>query len=425
MKWLERFQKKNRKPVGRAESPTDVTGDSAAGPGPARGNPGQIPRDIPELVERFPLRSGPYVTLLPPMTDDLVRAQRAGAFLATEIVRGYADRLYTTVQEAVGGDVPPAPRHGLVVRAGRLTSVDDPAQPAVQLEEEGFGNLAMLSRLDERGINPHLHLAAATRVLSGARSIEETGAGADLPDLLDQAWFLLAFWLSISLGNGRMLDEERRLIVHLVGCCSRLHVLSEAADPPPFVTDAIDSDLVVRHFDERWVTTAHVRMPNGEVQDEGHFSTSDSGRPLRVGALLRAQLHRDASPADPAAAFALGLLKAEADDLADARAALDSACAHPDWSEAATQSLRDLRPEEASLELLMIFTDWGIETRRSRPPDPGSPARARVVEIGERLHEAGGTSLMRQAHEAFGRRTDRTESSWLEIIWSGVGDWQS
>ncbi|MBF8184208.1 hypothetical protein ITP53_00275 [Nonomuraea sp. K274] len=413
MSWLKRLLSKDRKPFRQpgSESPADETVSKG---------------ELRDLVERFPLRSGSYVTLLPPLTGELVRAQRAGTFFATDILRGYADRLHTAIRTAIGSDEPPVPRHSLLVRAGSLAWADDPAQPAVPLQEEGFsGTRGTLIRLDERGIVPYLHLTAAARTLSGARSAAETGAQAELPDLLDQAWFLLAFWLSNSLGDGRMLDAERRLIVHLVECCSRLHVLGEEAEPPPFVLDAIDTDLVVRHFGEEWVTTAHVQMPDGEISQEGHMSTYDTGRPLHVGALLRAQLHRDTSPGDPAAEFALGRLKAEADDLTGARTALEAARSHPDWSHRAESSLKDLRPEEASMELLTIFTNWGIETRANRPPDPGSPARAQVVEIGERLHLAGGTTLMRQTHEAFRRRTDREETNWLAMIWNGIGDWQN
>jgi hypothetical protein len=429
MSWLKRGWGKDRKlrrqPI--PDLPTGVAGTSTT-------RHERVPEDaLSELVERFPLRSGTYDTLLPPMTDELVGAQRAGAFLAADIVRGYADRLYTAIWAAIGGggDEPPAPRHGLLVRAGRVTSADDPTRPAVPLREQGFfGTRATLGRVDERGIDPNLHLTAAARALASARSVKETGGQAGLSELLDRAWFLLAFWLSNGLGDGgigRMLNEERRLVVHLVGCCSRLQVLGEVDGPPPFVIDAVENDLVVRHFDEEWVTSARVLMADGEVVSEGRLVARDSGRPLRVGALLGAQLHCDASPTgDPAEEFALGMLKAEADDLVGARAAFERARSHPSWSERAEASLRDLLPEEASVELLLVVIDWGSKTRDTELPGVGSPAGARVVEIGERLYLAGGMSLMRQAYEAFSRRTDRREEvSWLAITWDGIGDWQS
>jgi hypothetical protein len=375
------------------------------------------------LVSRYRLGSGPFYALVPPLTGELVKAQRAGRYLATEIASGYADRLYAATWDAISGrdgqQPPPRPRHGLLVRDGRIVQADDPTRPAVPLTSGGLPRPPFnVATLDERGIYPTIHLMAAIRALSSAQSAEETGAPADLSQLLDRAWFLLAFWLSTSLGDGRMVEGDRALIVQLIDCCTRLHVLGEPTALPPFVADAIEKDLLVRHYDQGWVTTAHVRTTDGRVYSEGHPTIRDSDHPLRVGALLRAHLDRDtAGGDDPAAEFALGQLKVEADDLAGARTAFERARSHPDWSARAEACLADLLPQEAGLELASIFGTGS--------PDAGSPARARVVEIGEQLNAAGGTQLMRRAHQAVSQRLEREDAAGLEIIWDGIGDWQS
>jgi hypothetical protein len=379
---------------------------------------GYEPADgLSALLGRYRLGQASFDELASALTDDLVEAQLAGTPLAVAIVRDYTDRLYAATEDAVGPhDAERPARHSLLAPAGRIVSDEDADQPAVPLMSEHWQQLPFSQFTLAEGIHPHIHLTAAARALGNLRSAGEAGGPTELPETLDRAWFLLAFSLNISLGYGRMFDPDSGLIVDLIGCCARLHELSEALDPPAFVRDAADRDLAVRHFASEWVSENRYVTTGGEMIDEGHFAEWDSGLRLPVGALLRERFGgTPAVPADPAAAIAAGRAKAESGDFTAAKTAVESALSNPGYSRQATDLLRELRAEQACRELIAILAQY--------PAERGSAARQRVVEIGQELHDFGGTEFMREVHaEVTARR--RLLSRTLDMIWDGIGRWQ-
>lgn len=381
-------------------------------------DPGHEPaNELAALLGRYRLGRAPFDELVPPLTDDLVEAQHAGTPLAVTIVRDYTDLLYAAAEDAIGTrDAERPARHSLLAPAGRIVSDDDAAQPAVPLVDKYLHRPLFNQFTLAEGIHPHIHLAAAARALGNLRSASEAGGPAELSETLDRAWFLLAFSLNISLGYGQMLDPDRSLIVDLIGCCARLHELSGALEPPAFVRDAADRDLTVRQFVWEWVTSSRYATTDGEIVDEGRPTCWDSGLRLPVGALLRERFGGSpAVPADPAAAIAVGREKAESGDFTGAKVAVESALSHPEYSRQAKDLLRDLVAEQACRELIAILVQ--------DPAERGSAARQRVVEIGEELHESGGTEFMREVHAEFTARR-RPLSRNLDMIWDGIGSWE-
>ncbi|MGH3807059.1 MAG: hypothetical protein ACRDRU_10580, partial [Pseudonocardiaceae bacterium] len=376
-----------------------------------------MPRSGPH--RRFPAGTAPSFEFVPPLTKELIDAQRVDRPFAIDIVRSYTDRLYVVVRNAIGagGEDQSAPRHAILAPDGRIASADDPTQPAVPLMT--FQVLPFdLTPLGDIGTHPriHIHLPAAVRTLSSMRSAEELGSSALFLDVLDRTWFLLAFWLSTSLGYGQMLGPDRALIVDLVECCSHLHALSGTAELPLFVIDAIDRELEIQYFNQEWVTHTKVRTADGKIYDEGRYVSRNTERPLRAGALLREHYRRDqATVGDPGAMIALGRLKAESGDLVGARAAFEQLRSHPAYVHHAEHCLRDLLPEEACQELVSIYVQG--------PPKEGSQAMTRVEQIGQKLHDAGGIDLMLHVHHLFsaGRRSDARD---LEMTWGGIGSWK-
>lgn len=394
-------------------------GPPPSAPGTSRsGSEPEPMAELTRLLRRFRVGTAPYFELVPPLAKELIDAQRADRPFAIDIVRSYTGRLYVLVRNTIGagGDDQPATRHAILTPDGRIASADDPAQPAVPLMTEDFQVLPFnLARVDDIGTHPYIHLPAAVRTLSSMRSAEEVGGSAELVDVLDRTWFLLAFWLSTSLGYGQMLDPDRALIVDLIECCSHLHALSGTAELPAFVIDAIDRDLEVQHFDEEWVTAAKVMTADGKVYDEGRYVSRNTERPLRAGALLREHYRRDQVAAgDPGAVIAVGRLKAQSGDLVGARAAFEQLRAHPAYAHHAEHCLRDLLPEEACQELVSIFVKGS--------PEAGSQANTRVEQIGQKLHDAGGIDLMLDVHRLFSARR-RSDARYLDRIWDGIGSW--
>lgn len=394
-------------------------GPSPSALGTPRSGPEPEPMDeLTRLLRRYQVGTSPYFELVPPLTKELIDAQRADRPFAIDIVRSYTDRLYVLIRNAIGagGEDQPATRHVVLAPDGRIASADDPTQPAVPLMTEDFQVLPFnLARVDDIGTHPYIHLPAAVRTLSSIRSPEEVGGSAELLDVLDRTWFLLAFWLSTSLGYGQMLGPDRALIVDLVECCSHLHALSGTAELPAFVIDAIDRELEVQHFDQEWVTASKVMTADGRVYDEGRYVSRNTERPLRVGALLREHYRRDLTAAgDPGAVIAVGRLKAESGDLVGARAAFEQLRSHPAYAHHAEHCLRDLLPEEACQELVSIFVQGS--------PEAGSQANTRVEQIGQKLHDAGGIDLMLDVHRLFSARR-RSDARYLDRIWGGIGSW--
>jgi hypothetical protein len=380
--------------------------------------------EIPRLVERFRLGSAASYQLAAPLADELIAAQRAGRPLAAIIVRTYTDLLYAATQSALGAadENPPGPLHALLTPDGRIDYDEEWTRSALvsmpdELSTEWTRRFTFNRfTLDPRGIHPHIHLAAAVRALAGLRSPVEAGGPADLGEVLDRAWFLLAFLLTLHLSDERMGDSGRALLVDVIACCARLHELSGTASPPAFVLAAVDRDLMVRHFAQEWVSRRKGVTDTGQLIDEGRHIYWDSGLPLPVGALLREGLGMTQTlPADPAAAMALGRRQAELGDFAGARAAFESARTHPDHSRQAHQLLHDLLAEESYRELVAILAQTS--------PEKGSPERTRVEEIGARLYLAGGMPFMRQVHSRFSTRLPRNARV-LDVFWNGIGEWQ-
>ncbi|TCO60945.1 hypothetical protein [Actinocrispum wychmicini] len=364
--------------------------------------------ELSVLLKRYRLGQAAFVDLVPPLTDDLVNAQRAGNPYATTIVRDYTDRLYAATEDALNAQR--SPRHSLLAPEGRITAEQDMDQPAVPLlSEYGLGlPFNQYTLVDD--IHPHIHVPAAVRALSELQSAGE--AGAELTETLDRAWFLLAFSLNISLGRGQMLDPDRDLTVDLIGGCARLHHLTDAGEPPEFVRDAIDRGLAVRCFVSEWVTTDRYATTDGKIISEGHSTTWDSGLRLPVGALLGEQFGGSpAVPTDPAAALTLGRRKAESGDFTAARTAVESTLPNRE----AEDLLRELVAEQSCRELIAILVQHSTEK--------GSPARQRVVEIGKELHDMGGMGLMQAVHaECTARRRPLSRS--LDLLWDGIGPWK-
>jgi hypothetical protein len=134
-----------------------------------------------------------------------------------------------------------------------------------------------------------------------------------------------------------------------------------------------------------------------------------------VGALLREHFGGPSPvPEDPETAIVFAREKSELGDFAAARAALRVAAAHPDSTRQADDLLRDMTVEEAARELAAILAEDEAEK--------GSPADRRVVEIGEKLHEAGGMGLMRKVHAELTTRRQQSSRA-LDMMWNGIGDW--
>lgn len=334
------------------------------------------------LLGRYPLGKASFEKYVPALTDELVQAQRAGRLFAFIIVRDYTDLLYAATEDAIG-TTRRTVRHSLLAPAGRIMSETDAAEPAVPLVEDYSGQPPFNHyHLGDGEVHPHIHLAAAVRAQTGARSVEEAGGPAELPETLDRAWFLLAYFLNISLGRGKMFDPDRNLIIDLIAYCARLHQLSGVAEPPAFVRDAADRDLTLRQFVHEWVTTRRYVTTDGETINEGHPETWDSGLRLPVGSLLRERFGgAPVTPADPAAAMAIDL------DVA----------------------------ERSCRELIAILVQYDAEK--------GSVARTRVVAIGEELNALGGMDLMFAVHRALTVRR-RDCSRRLDLLWDGIGQWR-
>jgi hypothetical protein len=372
---------------------------------------------LPVLLGRYRLGQAAYDELVPPLTDELVQAQRAGRPLAVTVVRDFVDALYKATEDALGTyNAERSPRHSILAPAGRITSDQDADRPAVMLlSEYGMGLPFNQFTLVEE-VHPYIHLAAAVRALSTLGSASEAGGPARLSATLDRVWFLLAFSLNTNLWPGKMLDPDRDLIVDLIGACARLHRLSEAVEPPAFVRDAIDRDLAMRHFASEWITTDRYATTDGEIINEGHNELWDSELRLPVGALLREQFGGPpAVPGDPAAALALGRQRAESGDFTGARTAVESALTHAEFAHQAKDLLRELVAEQACRELVTILAQYSTEN--------GSTARQRVVEIGRELHDLGGMALMQAVHTEFTARR-RALSRNLDLIWNGIGNWR-
>lgn len=373
--------------------------------------------DLPALLGRYRLGQAAYDELVPPLTEELVKAQRVGSPLAVTVVRDFADSLYAATDNALGTrNAERSPRHSILAPAGRITSDEDADRPAVMLLSAYGMGLPFNQFTMVEGVHPYIHVTAAARALSVLGSVFEAGGPVRLSGALDRVWFLLAFSLNTNLWPGEMLDPDRDLIVDLIGACARLHQLSDAVEPPAFVRDAIDRDLALRHFASEWITTDRYATTDGKVINEGHNELWDSELRLPVGTLLREQFGGpNTVPGDPAAALALGRQKAESGDFTGARAAVESVLTHPELGHQAKDLLRELVAEQACRELILILAQYSAES--------GSPGRQRVVEIGQELHDLGGMALMQAVHTEFTSRR-RPLSRNLDLIWNGIGDWR-
>lgn len=355
--------------------------------------------------------------MVPPLTDELVEAQNAGRPFAAMIVRDYTELLYAATEGAVGPrDTQQPGRHSLLAPAGRIASLEDANQPAVPLLEAFTGRPPFNEYALADGIDPRIHVPAAARALSGLGSANEVGGPAELVETLDRAWFLLAFSLNVSLGNGQMFDSDRNLIVDLLGGCTRLHELSGPAEPPAFVRDAADRDLTLRHFVYEWVTSNQYATTDGQIVNEGRPSSWDSGVRFPVGALLRERFGGSAViSADAATAISIARGKVASNDFAGARAAVESAVSDSTYSRQANDLLRELVAEHACRELIAIHVQY--ETGK------GTAARQRVEAIGRELLELGGMRLMREVHATVNTRR-RDLSRALDMNWDGIGSWE-
>lgn len=374
--------------------------------------------NLSAVLGRYPLGRAPSTEMVPQLADELAVAQRFGRPLAVMIVRRYTDLLYAATEDAIGG-APGAEwpaRYNLLAPAGRIVSDDDPAEPAVPVVDRYRHGLPFNHATLDDEIHPDIHVPAAARAFAQMRSADEAGGPAELREALDRAWFLLAFSLNTSMGEGQMFDSDLRVLEALIDGCARLYELSEETEPPAFVRDAAERDLTLRRFVWEWVTSRRYATTDGETVDEGRPTVWDAELRFPVGAVLRERFGGSTvDPADPAEAIAMGREKAEKGDFAGARRAIASALPDPEFAQQAEELLRSVVAEHACRELIAILVQYGAKT--------GSADHRRVVEIGTELHDLGGLGLMREVHAEFTAKR-RPLSRTLDMAWDGIGSWQ-